>query len=249
MLLLVCVLVATVTADVTHTTLKSGQCLCVHGGGVNARDHPGTSGTTVKATLNTGECYKFYGGELTLGAYKWFEITVSGQRLWVAGVYLNVGTTAQCASTGTGSGSCGDTQVKAWACELLQLHNSGKIELWKVHPSGVHDNAFSYNNIRDTCNGHAASRSHYTCNGCLAPGGTICLNHDLVHYLITLARKGYMHVNEIAGACHTCNSRHYRGQAVDLHNGSRSKEFLDLCFSMNGWGQNEGDHIHCQFGY
>lgn len=43
MLLLVCVLVATVTADVTHTTLKSGQCLCVHGGGVNARDHRETA--------------------------------------------------------------------------------------------------------------------------------------------------------------------------------------------------------------
>jgi len=42
---------------------------------------------------------------------------------------------------------------------LLDLADTGEITLWEQHPSGVEDNAYSYNNIKDTCNGKAASRS------------------------------------------------------------------------------------------
>ena len=38
-----------------------------------------------------------------------------------------------------------------------------------------------------------------------------------------------LQVNELAGACHSCNSRHYRGQAVDLHNDARTGEYLTTC--------------------
>ena len=56
-----------------------------------------------------------------------------------------------------------------------------------------------------------------------------------------------MQINELAGACHSCHSRHYSGLAVDLHNGARSAEFLSKCAATGGWGQDEGNHIHCQF--
>lgn len=61
-------------------------------------------------------------------------------------------------STSSGT-TCNDAVAKDYACKILALHNSGKIHLWNRHPSGVHDNAYAYNNIRDACNGHAASRS------------------------------------------------------------------------------------------
>ncbi|KAK7090896.1 uncharacterized protein [Littorina saxatilis] len=142
-----------------------------------------------------------------------------------------------------GGGSC-TAEQKALAC---QLFNSANVDAFKAHPSGVQDNAFPYNNLRDMCNGHKASRSSYSCNGCHAPGGSVCLSTGLLKYLVDLKNHGNIIINELAGACHTCSSRHYSGLAVDLHNGARSAEFLQKCTSMGGWGQNEGDHIHCQF--
>ena len=57
-----------------------------------------------------------------------------------------------------------------------------------------------------------------------------------------------LQVNEIAGACHSCTSKHYLGRAVDLHNPSgQSTYMINLCSNMGGWAQNEGNHVHCQF--
>ncbi|KAK7090334.1 hypothetical protein V1264_010146 [Littorina saxatilis] len=138
---------------------------------------------------------------------------------------------------------CSSTQ-KALACEIF---NSANVQAFKAHPSGVHDNAFPYNNLRDMCHGLKASRSSYACNGCHAPGGQVCLSTGLLKYLVDLKNHGKVIINELAGACHTCTSRHYSGLAVDLHNDARSAEYLHKCTAMGGWGQNEGNHIHCQF--
>jgi hypothetical protein len=57
-----------------------------------------------------------------------------------------------------------------------------------------------------------------------------------------------LQINELAGACHSCQSRHYSGLAVDLGIGDhRNAEYLQKCTEMGGWGQDEGSHIHCQF--
>ncbi|XP_060563902.1 uncharacterized protein LOC132723239 [Ruditapes philippinarum] len=156
------------------------------------------------------------------------------------------------ALSGTGSSACTDGVARQYACKLLNLANSGRIVLWKKHPSGVRDNAYAYNNVRDTCNGKAAARSHYKCAECPnpgAPGGYVCLQGTLLRYIYAVYRKlGYIHVNEIAGACHSCKSKHYLGRAVDLHNPpGQSSTMLSLCKSMGGWGQNEGNHVHCEF--
>ena len=74
----------------------------------------------------------------------------SSRRTWIFKFALG--------STSSGT-TCNDAVAKDYACKILALHNAGKIHLWNRHPSGVHDNAYAYNNIRDTCNGHAASRS------------------------------------------------------------------------------------------
>lgn len=148
----------------------------------------------------------------------------------------------RCCVSGSSNG-CSAHQ-KDLAC---QLFNSANVDAFKAHPSGVQDNAFPYNNLRDMCHGLKASRSSYACNGCHAPGGQVCLSTGLLTYLIELKNHGNIIINELAGACHSCTSRHYSGLAVDLHNDERSAEFLQKCTAMGGWGQNEGNHIHCQF--
>lgn len=58
-----------------------------------------------------------------------------------------------------------------------------------------------------------------------------------------------LQVNEIAGACHSCRSKHYLGRAVDLHSASKNQTsiMLKTCVDMGGWGQDEKSHVHCQF--
>lgn len=150
--------------------------------------------------------------------------------------------------------NCTDKFVIADACKLLKLNDKGAITLWNRHPSGVKDNATALDNIRDACNGKAASRSNYTCTECPkpgAPGGSVCLQPPLLRYLVSLAEKvGYYHVNELAGACHTCRSLHYQGRAVDIEpakSKAKTQSMIDLCFDMQGLGVNETNHIHCEF--
>ena len=93
-----------------------------------------------------------------------------------------------------------------------QILNNGRISLARSHPSGVTDNAYPYNNIRDTANGGAASRSCYG----NAPCGSVYLQTSLLNGMLRLAESYTYHVTSIAGASHGVNSRHYAGVAVDV---------------------------------
>ncbi|CAC5416954.1 unnamed protein product [Mytilus coruscus] len=148
----------------------------------------------------------------------------------------------------SGSGSC-DPVAKEYACKLLQLYNTGKLSLWDAHASKEHDSAFCINNIRDTCNGGKAQRSSYTCSECPsgAPGGSVCLNPNLLKYVYNLGSRGTekVLVNEFAGACHHCGSWHYEGKAVDLQTSSRNQDYMDTCRRFGGAPLDEHSHIHC----
>lgn len=144
-------------------------------------------------------------------------------------------------------GGCTELQ-KDLACELFKADN---VRAARRHPSGQKDNAYPYNNLRDMCLGRKASRSSYNCNnGCYAPGGTTCLSKDLLTYLVHLKDSGKtIIINELAGACHSCRSRHYSGLAVDLHrpNEAYRKLYMSQCVRHGGWALNEATHVHCQF--
>jgi len=234
-------LVARGQADITGGGVTSGDTVCATAT-VNARSAAGLSSAVV-ASMTSGACGRIHGGILTKDGYKWYELDYNGQRVWVAGKYLS-----KSSSSSGGAGTCSSSQ-KAKACQILNNHN---VQLAKVHPSGVSDQAYSYNNIRDMCNGHQAHRSSYSCSECPSgtPGGTVCLTDTLLDYLIRLLAKGRVIVNELAGACHSCASRHYNGQAVDLHNDGRTAEYLSECRALGGWAIEEGhppNHVHCQF--
>ncbi|XP_059173237.1 uncharacterized protein LOC131953855 [Physella acuta] len=223
LILAVTVLVAVVNGALIKDQIHGGECVCTNTAGVNARDAAGLSSHVVE-TLASGSCGKINGGILTADGYTWYQLQYGGRLIWIAGNYLDVHPAASC------TGQC-PAASRAMACALMEKANAGILSLAKVHPSGVQDNAFAYNNIRDMCNGLKASRSSYSCSTCPTgtPGGSVCLTHNLLSYLTTLVNRGHVIVNELAGACHSCGSRHYNGQAVDLHNDARSSEYLSTC--------------------
>ena len=120
------------------------------------------------------------------------------------------------ASSIIGDTSSDDLRIR-YASQILQNSN---IKLAKSHTSGISDNAFAYNNIVDTANGLQASRSSYLDDdgkGTPAPGGTVYIDISLLKILLDLEEHfGTVIVSEIAGGCHSPNSKHYRGIAVDL---------------------------------
>jgi len=93
-----------------------------------------------------------------------------------------------------------------------KILNNPKITLARIHPSGVRDNAFAYNNIVDTYNGNAAQRSRYQ----NAPGGSVFLDAKMLRVILLLAEKYTFTITEIAGASHSKSSNHYDGVAFDV---------------------------------
>ncbi|XP_076435368.1 uncharacterized protein LOC143275273 [Babylonia areolata] len=138
-------------------------------------------------------------------------------------------------------------KVKDLACELFSP--DGDRIAAKRHPSGQKDNAYPYNNLRDVCNGGKASRSSYRCSSqCHAPGGSTCLSPKMLKYLVDLKNSGKIWINELAGACHSCTSRHYSGLAVDLHKfPGHYQRYMKACTDAGGWALEERNHVHCQF--
>ena len=81
-----------------------------------------------------------------------------------------------------------------------------------MHPSGVKDSAFAYDNIVDTYFGNPAQRSRYQ----NAPGGSVVLDAKMLKAILQLAEKYTFTISEIAGASHSRTSNHYDGVAFDI---------------------------------
>ncbi|XP_077986981.1 uncharacterized protein LOC144441298 [Glandiceps talaboti] len=121
-------------------------------------------------------------------------------------------------------------------------------------PSG--DGADAFSNIKDTCNGEMAKRSSYSCSSGIAPGGTVCLQENILKYIKDSADQfGEVQVNSIAGACHSTPTYHYNGTAVDfqIKTDSPFSSWMKLC-AVRGAVENVGPgdpghstHTHCAF--
>ncbi|MER7181490.1 hypothetical protein ABT404_18735 [Streptomyces hyaluromycini] len=135
-----------------------------------------------------------------------------------------------------------------------------------VHPSGVRDQAFALQNLKDTAAGKPAARSCYG----NAPCGTVRLHATMLQALLDITRGQTVNVSEIAGASHSPNSLHYQGTAFDIDRISGSggsgnalahaqaDPAIGTCAAMGaaeawleradgsraGAGQN-GNHVHC----
>ncbi len=187
----------------------------------------GAFGTGTQNAVNDFKAKRFLGGGSTVGATTWQELTGGGA--------TSGGTRAQLGAT---------------------IRDSSRIGLATSHPSGVLDNATPRQNIVDTANGGAASRSSYG----NAPGGTVFLDTRMLNGMITLSSSWSYYVTSIAGASHSATSRHYDGVAVDVGsiNGSLvsssnpyQSAFRSKCASLGatevlGPGDSgHSGHIHC----
>jgi len=134
--------------------------------------------------------------------------------------------------------------------------SNANITLATAHVSGVSDNATARQNIEDTSNGRAASRSSYG----NAPGGSVKLDIRLLTGILKLAETYSFSISELAGGSHSKTSRHYAGVTVDVNviNGQRVSathpdvaNFKRDCRSLGatevlGPGDpNHATHIHC----
>lgn len=237
--------VAVISADLTTTTVSSGDCVCATSS-VNARNAAGLSSSVI-LTIRTGQCVTISGTSTAADGYTWYQVTYNGQTLWVAGLYFSKSSSSSCVSVRS-TGSCSSVQ-RQLACELLNNYGS-KLILATAHQSTRSDNAYARNNLRDMCDGRQAARSSYSCSECRtspAPGGSVCISESVLRYLKTLVSNGSVKVNELAGACHSCTSKHYQGLAIDLGYGSRNREYINTCNNLGGIGIDERNHIHCQF--
>merc|ERR1712154_77060 len=122
--LLVISLIGAAVADITHTTVHSGDCVCATTT-VNARSAAGTSASIV-TSMTSGSCGKIHGGILTKDGYKWYELDYNNQRVWVAGNYLRLS-----GSTSGGTSSGGGSACRKNHGDVMTLHPTGKI------PGGV----------------------------------------------------------------------------------------------------------------
>jgi hypothetical protein len=97
--------------------------------------------------------------------------------------------------------------------------SNANIMLATAHVSNVNDNATARQNIEDTSNGRAASRSSYG----NAPGGSVKLSIRLLMGILNLAGTYSFSISELAGGSHSKTSRHYAGVTVDVNviNGQR----------------------------
>ncbi|XP_072024122.1 uncharacterized protein [Amphiura filiformis] len=143
------------------------------------------------------------------------------------------------------------------ACQIMNhprvylLDNNGYL-----NPDGWNDGADAESNIRDTCNGGKAKRSTYCCSSGCCPGGSVSLSASVLNYILDLLNAGYnLQVNCFAGACHSQNSWHYSGTAVDLQisPGDPWQTWMTYC-SDHGARENLGPgypghdtHTHCAF--
>ncbi|XP_030831804.1 uncharacterized protein LOC115920335 [Strongylocentrotus purpuratus] len=149
------------------------------------------------------------------------------------------------------------------ACQILGnnhiylLDNNGYL-----NSKGADDGADAASNIRDTCAGREARRSSYCCKEGCAPGESVSLKASVLSYILDVANSGqynsYLQINAIAGACHTSNSWHYQGTAVDFQIKSGDPSYyatswMSIC-SSHGAQENLGPgndghstHTHCAF--
>lgn len=150
------------------------------------------------------------------------------------------------------------------AQQVLALNLNKRVILATVHESGIDDHAQALYNIQDTAAGKQARRSSYANDGLpAAPGGTVLLDQRLLTTMLTLEKTYSFEVSEIAGGCHSANSRHYRGLAVDVNviNGKHVSpanpyfmQVVQLCARLGatellhpGNDAHHQDHVHIGF--
>jgi hypothetical protein len=154
--------------------------------------------------------------------------------------------------------------ARATSAQLAAQLRTSRATFQSVHASGVRDNAHAAQNIIDTADGRAATRSSYDADGARglpkAPGGVVELRPSMLKGLLAIATTTSVRVSELAGGQHNANSVHYAGIAFDIDqiNGAvpTTKNAEPLLSSCRASGASlaqverpglSGAHLHCEW--
>ena len=130
----------------------------------------------------------------------------------------------------------GVTEYTELACKILKLHDSGKIKLLDTRPiynapdSEKNDGSSPLYNIRDQCGAppvrpqapkrsscNCVSTKRYDCPKTIVPGTRQWISLSVLKAIIKIADDvGFVQINALVGGCHSKNSRHYFGLALDI---------------------------------
>jgi hypothetical protein len=80
-----------------------------------------------------------------------------------------------------------------------------------------------------------------------ASNSTAQINPNILKFLVDAGNKTPLQVNALTDKCHTANSRHYAGQAVDLENNSNDDTIILTARQYGGTKNNERTHMHFDF--
>jgi hypothetical protein len=95
----------------------------------------------------------------------------------------------------------------------LQILLNRRVQLSRLHVSGVRDHATAGSNTVQQMFESAAQRSHY--QG--APGGGVALDVRVLRAIAALSNYYTMTISEVAGGSHSKGSLHYKGAAFDVN--------------------------------
>jgi hypothetical protein len=103
----------------------------------------------------------------------------------------------------------GDAQKVAQ--QILDQAKAGKVKFNVLDPTDTTDGSSPEDNIGDTAAGQPAKTS----SRC-PPDGTTNLDIKLLQFLYELSQETTYQINELSGGCHSPDSNHYKGIAVDF---------------------------------
>jgi len=99
-----------VSGDLTGQNPGAGSCICLDNTGVNVRSSP--CGTVI-GSASTPQCFVGNGKKqacvLNGVNYEFFAMQYGSQEGWMAGTYLQIGSSSQC--TGSGDGNCAQLEI------------------------------------------------------------------------------------------------------------------------------------------
>jgi hypothetical protein len=103
------------------------------------------------------------------------------------------------------------------ASQILTASLAGKITLAVVNPANQGDGSTAAQNLQETVQGKPANTST-SCvgGGTAATNRTTPLSPVLLQFILDISAQTNFTINELAGGCHTANSNHYKGAAVDF---------------------------------
>lgn len=115
-----------------------------------------------------------------------------------------------------------DANAQQLAEQILEAASAGRIKFNVLNSADTADGSTPEQNIEQTARGRPANTTRSDCGprgGVNAPNNNVSLDVDLLKFILELSQDQSIQniqINALAGQCHSENSNHYKGKAVDF---------------------------------